>query len=872
MVNKPKARKRTPVSCHVCRKRKVKCDKGKPTCSNCERLGVSNLCKYDEPTWAVGPSPEDQLKEENVKLRDRLQQLETELKSELTSDPSTSSVSASMTASVSSGSARSLTGTEPQSTPTYNDDKNDPVIDLTTKFQALNVKKEFTTHFGATSRLSLILNDPVLTQVYQVLADVKSTSNTKSLNSQRNEGYIARGTDVYKPRGVADLFIVRNATNLIARVESSIPTKYICDILFDHFWGYVHTIWPVVDKNTFLSDFDQIITMDNSGRYRLNMKGKMTSYVTLAIFLIILRLSYVTLPYIGYNAQEVVSEPRYRMYQPLVEMNIQIGPEFVDLSKESLSNTRVLRKGTFPTLQYLIYLRIYHLLAPEDEDGVDVEDSTILLGCISQMAITLGCHRDPDMFPQIKNERFKFIWRSLWHMILVGDAFQSTNLGRPLVVNSIFYDTKPPCLFPGVENNPVYVSEVEYFKLHYEITLLIREGAELLMNLKVLPRRSKLENHARKMVQFTIDNSLKFEDLLVYTPPDQKTLRSRRIRFMQMKLFLLNQIYFTYYILYLNCGPDELELSHSYLRHATSAALIIFSGSIGFLEKGEEYFGNETVSLIVPMVLRITQRASQLVISILIRSRSEKYRATVPNLDFLYKRSYFMDQLPVSDEAIKAAETPLMYYVRQFYDASKIFSQTFSHSWKMTHVLWILIGIVEKGLEKEKLRRSSETSIQVYQPQQMQQQSQSSIMPQPFFSSSSQLSQAVPSTSRSIYLSDVSNIQMDWRQQQQSLIPQQSYQSQLQPSSSMIPIMGTDNPQSIVSNEQQQLDFNTFFGDDSAFWGDIQTELQLSTLLSPSGTGTVTDLLNEPSMNSAQLFPDQTDLRFFGDKLNSNTF
>lgn len=47
----PKKRKRVPVSCLNCRRRRVKCDKEKPACGGCVRTGVPHLCEYLQPHW-----------------------------------------------------------------------------------------------------------------------------------------------------------------------------------------------------------------------------------------------------------------------------------------------------------------------------------------------------------------------------------------------------------------------------------------------------------------------------------------------------------------------------------------------------------------------------------------------------------------------------------------------------------------------------------------------------------------------------------------------------------------------------------------------------------------------------------------------------
>lgn len=47
-----RVRKRTPISCLNCKKRKVKCDKGRPACLGCVKNNVAHLCVYKEPEWA----------------------------------------------------------------------------------------------------------------------------------------------------------------------------------------------------------------------------------------------------------------------------------------------------------------------------------------------------------------------------------------------------------------------------------------------------------------------------------------------------------------------------------------------------------------------------------------------------------------------------------------------------------------------------------------------------------------------------------------------------------------------------------------------------------------------------------------------------
>lgn len=67
MEKQPRKRNRVPISCVICRRRKVKCDKQKPQCQNCIKNNVQHLCHYLEPKWAHPSTPPPQNDELNDK-------------------------------------------------------------------------------------------------------------------------------------------------------------------------------------------------------------------------------------------------------------------------------------------------------------------------------------------------------------------------------------------------------------------------------------------------------------------------------------------------------------------------------------------------------------------------------------------------------------------------------------------------------------------------------------------------------------------------------------------------------------------------------------------------------------------------------------
>ncbi|CAM9022189.1 unnamed protein product [Wickerhamomyces anomalus] len=79
-----KRRNRVPISCTICRRRKVKCDKKRPVCTACHRTGVAHLCHYIDPPWAqplqnseINPPQEPESEVE--RLKEKIRQLESQL-------------------------------------------------------------------------------------------------------------------------------------------------------------------------------------------------------------------------------------------------------------------------------------------------------------------------------------------------------------------------------------------------------------------------------------------------------------------------------------------------------------------------------------------------------------------------------------------------------------------------------------------------------------------------------------------------------------------------------------------------------------------------------------------------------------------------
>ncbi len=86
-------------------------------------------------------------------------------------------------------------------------------------------------------------------------------------------------------------------------------------------------------------------------------------------------------------------------FRPLIENNISIGPEFITLSLNLLSFINTTTESfNLLLIQYFLSLQFYRILAPEDGDGDDAEESAILFGQTVRLVIEMGINRDLEIY------------------------------------------------------------------------------------------------------------------------------------------------------------------------------------------------------------------------------------------------------------------------------------------------------------------------------------------------------------------------------------------------------------------------------------------------------------------------------------------
>ncbi len=164
--------------------------------------------------------------------------------------------------------------------------------------------------------------------------------------------------------------------SILNRINHIISSVDHCNIIVKYYWLYFDSLWNAIDYEPFttvLKNISPIITDDNGiSRYKfgfLESQFKDCELISLATFMVILRIGYLTMPiaYQKENSNSCLDE----FFEPLIENNVSIGPEFITLSLNLLPfiDTTTTKHFSLLLLQYYISIRFYRVFAPEDGDG-----------------------------------------------------------------------------------------------------------------------------------------------------------------------------------------------------------------------------------------------------------------------------------------------------------------------------------------------------------------------------------------------------------------------------------------------------------------------------------------------------------------------
>ncbi|KAG0668111.1 hypothetical protein C6P45_005009 [Maudiozyma exigua] len=221
---------------------------------------------------------------------------------------------------------------------------------------------------------------------------------------------------------------------IINKVVSMLPPRHIILTFIDKFFKHIYPIIPIIDEQNFKNHLIQILHETPDKKLELHM-NKSSDYCNLGIMIIILRLTWLSLPanrceinlgnteltnsylasHLNINTNSNNKEDNQLMkHETPMELLNLVKDNLIKFDKiSSISNNNI----NLTTIQFAIMYKIYMMNSPtegfankrnnnsfhsiSDPNSHDSELNQILLSSIIQMAFSCGLHRDPDNFPQL---------------------------------------------------------------------------------------------------------------------------------------------------------------------------------------------------------------------------------------------------------------------------------------------------------------------------------------------------------------------------------------------------------------------------------------------------------------------------------------
>ncbi|KAK9246634.1 hypothetical protein V1506DRAFT_164279 [Lipomyces tetrasporus] len=712
-------RARIPISCTLCRRKKLKCDKGQP-CSNCITRRTTASCSYawqntvlDSLPNLVTPShqspgsgqqlfvpsyersakiplsftPDRHMSTSEaspavVGLDDTMRDLEVgELKRRLLKMEST-------IAAMSNGSAAPVIVTPTvsreaplalQSLPAQNTQQS-----VTAAKPEVEIKKNRMTYFGPLSSIATVMQDPYLQYLIgkmdspkrqkfrQVHADfiraaVESSSDPSQSQSSRDNSRSAIKARIQQA-DVMSQVLSHEMYNVNAERSEMFPRlsdRNMCVLLIDQFMQTVNKVFPFVNpcelraQVTMLWETKQETSksaVSNDAAASISQKEflRLTALITMVV-----RLGWLS---------------RKEWTGSVLSSSTQFGRHMEQYAWRCLRETNYLAKGDMITVQILLSFRIHMFITPEVGDGIDLADASGLIGLLSQAAVTIGLHRDPDLFRRI-TPAFTRMWRLLWSEIVFQDTDRALDLSVPFSIQLELSDTDLEKLLPFADNVPA-IEKPSLTFLHSKVKwcTLSRSILSRLLQPNLMLSSEEFNNYYQQLAVFEESYLSSFHILLqmlhadpsasVSSPQDSYDLTQKF--FLQIQFLRLRQVLLKAY------SPPTAEERELARKLRTRCALTILDTLVTCLRSRQLF--SRFLWLVVPLTLRHYHYAIVLIGSDIIRISLDSPESVsrqdlgigdgswaTPDLSYRYKDEDLVDLRRLYQAYMKTYELVIAY-------------------------------------------------------------------------------------------------------------------------------------------------------------------------------------------------------------------
>lgn len=223
-------------------------------------------------------------------------------------------------------------------------------------------------------------------------------------------------------------------------VDVQLPPTSVQDRLIELYFVYIHPVFPVLNKQRFLSDYrawrqgERVFSRDSprEGTPKPEPSQRLSALLLLSMFSITARFSDMDQP------------------QPAPGKMWEAGQEYQEGARTLL--TKIFHRSRPSTVQAL-------LLLGYREFGIGgMEQGWIYIGMAIRMAIDLGMNRNSDNWKihgaEMFDEEETQTRRQIWWVCILSDRYGSIYMGRPVVIRDEDFDNPIPSVIPSEEQQP----------------------------------------------------------------------------------------------------------------------------------------------------------------------------------------------------------------------------------------------------------------------------------------------------------------------------------------------------------------------------------------------------------------------------------
>jgi Fungal specific transcription factor domain/Fungal Zn(2)-Cys(6) binuclear cluster domain len=445
-------RRRIPLSCNICRYRKMKCDRRQP-CGSCVSLKMENSCHYQSdpdrgsaiavprsheqlshrmPITSVGlPSPTAPFHMNGPDLSARVSMLESHLArlNQL-----------GVARRNQQGPALPYSAAQPVIPLSDTLSRGQPLIEIRQPAPAWNLT-------NPVGRLD-VLSKPTVKFSHSSI-NYFGPSSSRTMNIGRPGSLFSIGKiPIVRDRGCCSPSTVPASERekevvelaeklgkgepLWSEVFHLLPPRDLKDFLVDRFLTTTNVMYHGLTPVDFTETLDYVYGLYERWKRKPDLKMDKIAIHRLSLVLLIIQLARLTFNE-NWKPSDATNNPDHDKWY--------LGHKLRLIPFAAVAITNNTYEGNLVFVQVLYYLSVYIQSTLGEGDGKGNYICTVLSANMIQSATTIGLHRDPDNFSEIPPKYFE-LWRLLWKQAVYIDTVQSISLATPPMINLKYSDTR----------------------------------------------------------------------------------------------------------------------------------------------------------------------------------------------------------------------------------------------------------------------------------------------------------------------------------------------------------------------------------------------------------------------------------------------